>query len=111
MDREDDDHVVTTWYLLGEQDKAAIGTVTTKVLAMALDRRLAKNDVELDSVDPKKVILSNSRPSKDGASAPVAGNQVAVAIEIMGHYPLPNRTLTAWYRIPSIGIPPQSAVD
>ena len=56
---------------------------------MGLDRRLAKNDVELDSVDPKEVILSSSRPSKDGASAPVAGNQLAVAMEIKGHYSPP----------------------
>lgn len=88
VDEVDDGVTVTTRYLLGDRDKAAIGTVTAEVLAVTLDSRLAENGVTLDAVDPKEVLLSSSRPS-DGASSTVAGNQLAVALEIKGHYAPP----------------------
>jgi len=91
LDEHDDGVTVTTRYLLGERDKAAIGTVTAEVLASTLDGRLAANGVALDSVDPKDVILSNSRPSSNDAALAftAAGNQLAVAMEIRGHYSPP----------------------
>jgi len=87
--------VITTRYLLGEVDKAAIATVTAEVLAVSLDKRLAENNVMLDAVDPKEVILSSARPSGDASSSGgVGGNgaasqQLAVAMEIKGHYSPP----------------------
>ena len=82
MDEVDNGVEVTTRYLLAETDKQAIGTVTAEVLASTLDGRLAENGVELDSVDPKDVILSNTRPSDAAVSAASAGSQLAVASKL-----------------------------
>ena len=69
-------------YLLAGRDKDAIGTVTAEVLAATLDARLAQTGVELDAVNPKDVIVS------DGGGG---DTQLAVAMEIRGHYsPPPN---------------------
>jgi hypothetical protein len=76
---------------LGERDRTAIRTVTAEVLAVTLESRLAIHGVNLDAVDPKEVILSESRKS-DGArddSASSVGNQLAVTMEIRGHYSPP----------------------
>lgn len=82
--------VITTRYLLGEVDKAAIATVTAEVLAVSLEKRLAENDVMLDAVDPKEVILSSARPSGDASSSGgAASQQLAVAMDIKGHYSPP----------------------
>jgi len=87
LEEFDDGVTITTRYLLGEDDKEAIGTVTAEVLAATLDGRLADEGVELDSVIPKEVALSSSRPS-GGTSSPGAG-QLAVAMDIKGHYSPP----------------------
>ena len=84
----DDGHTVTTRYLLGEQDKDAIGTVAAEVLAATLDARLAENDIVLARVDPKQVIVSESRPSNGGKTA-APGSQLAVAMKVRGHYSPP----------------------
>mmetsp|Transcript_1786 Transcript_1786/g.3618 ORF Transcript_1786/g.3618 Transcript_1786/m.3618 type:complete len:774 (-) Transcript_1786:263-2584(-) len=68
-----------TRYLLGEDDKAAIGSVTAEVLAVTLESRLADNQIELDGVNPKDVILAGSG----------RGMELAVAMEIKGHYSPP----------------------
>jgi len=87
LDEEDDGAgMVTTRYLLGEVDKAAIATVTAEVLAVSLDTRLAENGVMLDTVDPKEVILSSAASSSGGGAA---SQQLAVAMEIKGHYSPP----------------------
>jgi hypothetical protein len=70
-----------TRYLLRDQDKTAIGSVTAEVLASILDKRLSENAVELDAVSPKDVILSN----KDST----LGSELAVALEVKGHYSPP----------------------
>ena len=67
-------------YLLGDEDKAAIGGVTAEVIAGTLDGVLRANGVELDHVLPKDVMLE----VKDGES-----DTVAVAMEIKGHYSPP----------------------
>mmetsp|Transcript_33036 Transcript_33036/g.69326 ORF Transcript_33036/g.69326 Transcript_33036/m.69326 type:complete len:604 (-) Transcript_33036:674-2485(-) len=96
LDEEDDGAgTITTRYLLGEVDKAAIATVTAEVLAVSLDMRLAKDGVSLDAVAPKEVILSSARPSGDASSTGgaadggAASQQLAVAMDIMGHYSPP----------------------
>ena len=91
VDEVDDGHHITTRYLLADEDRLAIGTVTAEVTATALDSRLANNGVHLDSVDPKEVIMSNTRP-KDGDNALAAAQaKLAVGMEIRGHYsPPPN---------------------
>ena len=91
IDEVDDGHHITTRYLLADEDRLAIGTVTAEVTATALDSRLADNGVNLDSVDPKEVIMSNTRP-KDGDNALAAAQaKLAVGMEIRGHYsPPPN---------------------
>ena len=90
LDEVDDGETITTRYLLGERDRAAIGTVTAEVLAVALDARLDERQVALDKVDPKAVVVSNARPSDGAAGGDAAGeNQLAVAMEIRGHYSPP----------------------
>jgi len=90
IDEHDDGITVTTRYLLGKRDKAAIGTVTAEILASTLDGRLNAAGVTLETVEPKDVILSGSRPSNDAsASATAQLNQLAVAMEIKGHYSPP----------------------
>ncbi|KAL7532453.1 hypothetical protein ACHAWF_004141 [Thalassiosira exigua] len=90
LDQYDDGHTVTTRYLMAEKDKRAIGTVTAEVLAGALDGRLAEHGVELNSVDPKEVVLSGSRASGT-QEVTVASNQLAVNMDIKGHYSPPPR--------------------
>ena len=90
IDVVDDGTIVTTRYLLREEDKKAIGAVTAEILATTLDSRLAEEGVELDSVNPKDVIMANERPSGNAVQGP-GSNQLAVAMEIKGHYsPPPN---------------------
>ena len=79
---------ITTRYLLADEDRIAIGTVTAEVIAGTLDGRLAANGVNLDSVDPKEVIMSHTRPT-DAASAAAAQAKLAVGMEIRGHYSPP----------------------
>ena len=69
-------------YLIDEKDKKAIGSVTAEVLASQLDKRLEENGVVLGSVAFRDVILS-----KDSETA--HKNEVAVALNIMGHYTPP----------------------
>ena len=87
----------TVRYLLGEEDKAAIGTVTAEVLAGTLDVLLKERDVELDLVEPKEVILS-STTTEDNTGASVIGDsngeststeQLVINLEITGHYSPP----------------------
>mmetsp|Transcript_33334 Transcript_33334/g.80621 ORF Transcript_33334/g.80621 Transcript_33334/m.80621 type:complete len:774 (-) Transcript_33334:271-2592(-) len=85
----EDGGFVTTRYLLGERDKAAIGTVTAEVLAATLDGRLAKSGVELDSVNPREVMLSKTKNPANSEESSSSGNQLAVAMEIRGHYSPP----------------------
>jgi hypothetical protein len=73
-----------------------------KVLAATLDVRLAANGVDLDSVVPLEVMLSSRRryygrdrrglssseEEEEGASV-VPGGQLAVSMEVMGHYSPP----------------------
>jgi hypothetical protein len=74
-------------YLLAEDEKRNIGTVTAEVLAGILDTRLAKEGIELDSVKPKDVILSESGLNSQDSST----GQLAVVMEIKGYYsPPPN---------------------
>lgn len=68
-------------YLLGETDKKAIGSVTAEVLASQLDKRLAENQIVLDSVNPQDVILSDDSEA--------ASKELAVALNIQGHYSPP----------------------
>lgn len=82
---DETDGSTTTRYLLGERDKAAIGTVTAEVLAATLDARLAESDISLDSVDPKEVVVSG----RSDASNEITQNQLAVELEIKGHYSPP----------------------
>ena len=85
--REDEEGVTIISYLLGDEDKQAIGTVTAEVLAATLDGRLAQESVVLDSVNPKEVTVSTST----AADADQGGSRLAVVIEIRGHYsPPPN---------------------
>ncbi|KAL3816467.1 hypothetical protein ACHAXA_009892 [Cyclostephanos tholiformis] len=99
----------TTRYLLGKEDSDAIGMVTAEVLATSLDSRLAANGVVLDSVMPKEVILSSRRrsllvtsSSSSSSTSSYAGErilqeddallpstQLAVTMEVMGHYSPP----------------------
>mmetsp|Transcript_4969 Transcript_4969/g.10434 ORF Transcript_4969/g.10434 Transcript_4969/m.10434 type:complete len:883 (+) Transcript_4969:271-2919(+) len=78
-----------TRYLLGEEDKAAIGSVTAEVLAGTLDGRLAENGIELDAVLPKEVLISNKSADGGGADEKSAKDGLAVALEIRGHYSPP----------------------
>jgi hypothetical protein len=73
---------VTTRYLLGEEEKKAVGTVTAEVLAATLDGRLAKEGIQLESVNPKDVVLSNT-------SGGTEASKLAVNMEIKGHYSPP----------------------
>ena len=88
LDEVDNGSHITTRYLLAEEDRMAIGTVTAEVTASALDSRLAENGVNLDSVKAKEVIMSNSRLKDDAAAAAVQA-QLAVGMEIRGHYSPP----------------------
>jgi hypothetical protein len=81
LPRSEGDSPTVRRYLLGESDKKAIGSVTAEVLASQLDKRLAENQVVLDVVDPKDVILS--------ADSESASKEVAVALNIQGHYSPP----------------------
>jgi hypothetical protein len=65
-------------YLLSTDDKAAIGTVTAEVVAGNLDKRLDANGVQLDAVIPDDVMLGMK---EDGTN-----NELAVAMQIHGHY-------------------------
>ena len=73
----------TTRYLLGDEDKLAIGTVTAEILAAALDKRLEANGIELDDVTPKEVVISRS---KDSSNSQRKASELAVAMQIKGHY-------------------------
>ena len=69
-------------WLLAEQDKVAIGSVTAEILAGSLDQKLKEVGVELDGVTPQQVIVSGVGGATD---------QLAVALEVKGHYsPPPN---------------------
>jgi len=70
-------------YLLNSDDKAAIGGVTAEVVAGSLDARLEANGVQLDAVIPNDVMLGTKEDGSD--------NELAVAMQIHGHYtPPPN---------------------
>jgi len=86
LDGEDGGPRGVTRYLLADRDKLAIGTVTAEVLAGNLDARLAASGIALDSVNPKEVIFSQTG---DGAGPDAEGGQLAVAMEIRGHYSPP----------------------
>jgi hypothetical protein len=81
LPRDENDRSTVRRYLLGETDKKAIGSVTAEVLASQLDKRLAENQIVLDSVDPQDVILSDDSEA--------ASKEVAVALNIKGHYSPP----------------------
>jgi hypothetical protein len=81
LPRSEGDSPTVRRYLLGDADKKAIGSVTAEVLASQLDKRLAENQVVLDGVDPQDVILS--------ADSEAASKEVAVALNIKGHYSPP----------------------
>mmetsp|Transcript_9352 Transcript_9352/g.13912 ORF Transcript_9352/g.13912 Transcript_9352/m.13912 type:complete len:722 (+) Transcript_9352:128-2293(+) len=68
-------------YLLSEFDRTTIGTVTAEVVAGNLDERLEANGVELDSVIPNDVML--------GVKADGSDNELAVAMQVHGHYSPP----------------------
>eukprot|EP00804_Cyclotella_cryptica_P026172 CCRYP_009765-RD/>CCRYP_009765-RD protein AED:0.17 eAED:0.17 QI:465/1/1/1/0.71/0.62/8/239/692 len=76
-----DEHSNVRRYLLAEKDKNAIGSVTAEVLASRLDKRLAENQVVLDAVVPQDVIIS--------AHTEASSKEVAVALNIQGHYSPP----------------------
>ncbi|KAL7518738.1 hypothetical protein ACHAWX_003547 [Stephanocyclus meneghinianus] len=76
-----EEHSNVRRYLLAEKDKSAIGSVTAEVLASRLDQRLAENQIVLDAVVPRDVILS--------ANAETSSKEVAVALNIQGHYSPP----------------------
>ena len=88
LDEADDGTHVTTRYLLAEEDRMAIGTVTAEVTAAALSFRLAEDGVSLDSVKAKEVIMSNTRLKDDAVTAAVQA-QLAVGMQIRGHYSPP----------------------
>ncbi|KAL7466002.1 hypothetical protein ACHAXS_007637 [Conticribra weissflogii] len=75
-----------TRYLLGDEAKAAIGSVTAEVLAGTLDGRLAENGIELDAVLPKEVLIGGG---SEAAEDEAAKGGLAVAMEIRGHYSPP----------------------
>ena len=77
----EEDSTVTTRYLLGEEEKKAVGTVTAEVLAATLDGRLAKEGIQLESVNPKEVVLSSGGSSE--------ASKLAVNMEIKGSYSPP----------------------
>jgi hypothetical protein len=78
----EEDSTVTTRYLLGEEEKKAVGAVTAEVLAATLDGRLAKEGIQLESVNPKEVVLSSGGSSE--------ASKLAVNMEIKGsHSPPP----------------------
>lgn len=104
LDSYDEGGTVTTRYLLGDRDKTAIGTVTAEVLATTLDGRLAEKGVELDSVNPKEVILSKTDGGGAAQQAAAGGSQLAVNMEIRGHYsPPPDLDFVSTYSL-CIGI-------
>ena len=78
-----DGTLTTTRYLLGDDDKLAIGTVTAEILASSLDKRLEANGIELDDVTPKEVVVSRS---KDSSKSERKASELAVAMQIKGHY-------------------------
>ena len=65
-------------YLLDASDRLNIGTVTAEVVAGSLDSRLEANGVELDAVIPNDVMLGTKEDGTD--------NELAVAMQIHGHY-------------------------
>lgn len=85
VDETDNGLTRTTRYLLDDKARSSIGTVTAEVLATSLDRRLAKHGVDLDSVDPKDVIIETTRSDSDAS----ATTELAVAMEVKGHYSPP----------------------
>lgn len=68
-------------YLLSEFDRKTIGTVTAEVVAGNLDERLEANGVQLDSVIADDVMLG---VKEDGTN-----NELAVAMQVHGHYEPP----------------------
>lgn len=68
-------------YLLSEGDRQTIGFITAEVVAGNLDERLEANGVELDSVIPDDVLLG---VKEDGSN-----NELAVAMQVHGHYDPP----------------------
>mmetsp|Transcript_16993 Transcript_16993/g.24003 ORF Transcript_16993/g.24003 Transcript_16993/m.24003 type:complete len:740 (+) Transcript_16993:138-2357(+) len=68
-------------YLLSEFDRKTIGTVTAEVVAGNLDTRLEANGVELDAVIADDVMLG---VKEDGTN-----NELAVAMQVHGHYEPP----------------------
>ena len=81
LPRDENDRSTVRRYLLGETDKKAIGSVTAEVLASQLDKRLAENQIVLDSVHSQDVNLSDDSEA--------ASKEVAVALNIKGHYSPP----------------------
>lgn len=65
-------------YLLSEFDRKTIGTVTAEVVAGNLDERLEANGVQLDAVIADDVMLG---VKEDGTN-----NELAVAMQVHGHY-------------------------
>ena len=68
-------------YLLSEFDRKTIGTVTAEVVAGNLDERLEANGVQLDAVIADDVMLG---VKEDGTN-----NELAVAMQVHGHYEPP----------------------
>jgi hypothetical protein len=81
LPRRTEDSSTVRRYLLAAEDKKAIGSVTAEVLASQLDKRLAQNQVVLDSVNPQDVILSDDSQT--------SSRELAVALNIKGHYSPP----------------------
>ena len=81
LPRRMEDSSTVRRYLLAAEDKKAIGSVTAEVLASQLDKRLAQNQVVLDSVNPQDVILSDDSQA--------SSRELAVALNIKGHYSPP----------------------
>jgi hypothetical protein len=98
-------------YLLNEDDRYSIGVVAAEILASSLDVSLAANNVQLDHISPKDVILSlgpssnsakkeglrqlanstrptNQQPVYNSRNpAPRRQNRLTIDLEVWGHYP------------------------
>ena len=66
---QEDHHQVHSRYLLKEEDEYAIGVIAAEVLAASLDVDLAANQVELDHISPKEVLLSLAAVDSSAATA------------------------------------------
>jgi hypothetical protein len=66
---QEDHHQVHSRYLLEEEDEYAIGVIAAEVLAASLDVDLAANQVELDHISPKEVMLSLAAVDSSAATA------------------------------------------